>query len=115
MVLMQNELDRIMGRITNTLSSSARDSLRKVVLYGSYARGDYANGSDVDIMVLVDAPNPDNIYAVIKSGVDDLSLEHLVMISCHFQNYEHFYKAIGSTSFYKAVEREGVVYFDASK
>ena len=28
--------------------------LKKVILYGSYARGDYNNSSDIDIMILTD-------------------------------------------------------------
>ena len=29
-------------------------SLKKIILYGSYARGDYDDESDVDIMIMVD-------------------------------------------------------------
>ena len=28
------------------------DDLKKIILYGSYARGDYSENSDIDIMVL---------------------------------------------------------------
>ena len=28
------------------------DSLTKVILYGSFARGDYTDNSDIDIMIL---------------------------------------------------------------
>ena len=31
------------------------NSLKKIVVYGSYARGDYQENSDIDIMILVDA------------------------------------------------------------
>ena len=31
-------------------------ALNAVILYGSYARGDYTEDSDVDIMILVDMP-----------------------------------------------------------
>jgi predicted nucleotidyltransferase len=109
---MQNEIENIMERITERLSSSASDCLRKIVLYGSYARGDYTENSDIDILVLVDASNPCSIYPVIKSEVDSLSDDYLIMISCHFQNYTHFYNAIDFTSFYKTVEKEGIVYYE---
>lgn len=35
--------------------------LKSVILYGSYARGDYTPESDVDIMILVDLPD-DELY-----------------------------------------------------
>ena len=31
--------------------------LKSVILYGSYARGDYTKDSDIDIMILVDLPD----------------------------------------------------------
>ena len=39
--------------LVNRLYASA---LKAVILYGSYARGDYTEDSDVDIMILVDMP-----------------------------------------------------------
>ena len=41
MTLTQDELGNIMQTITSNLSVSIPDRLKKVILYGSYARGDY--------------------------------------------------------------------------
>ena len=41
------EFAREVGRILG-------DSLSKIILYGSYARGDYHDGSDMDLMILTD-------------------------------------------------------------
>ncbi len=30
------------------------NSIKKIILYGSYARGDYNKNSDIDIMLLID-------------------------------------------------------------
>ena len=30
------------------------ERLKKIILYGSYARGDYNSSSDIDIMILTD-------------------------------------------------------------
>ena len=43
------------------------ESLKKIVVYGSYARGDYNNNSDVDIMILVDSSE-----AQIKKRFNDV-------------------------------------------
>jgi len=113
--LRKSELDNIMRTLTDKLSFAAHGRLQKVILYGSYARGDYKEYSDVDVMFLVDMLNPEVMYPVIKPDVDDFSLEHLVTISCRLQNYTHFYDVMACTSFYKNVEREGVVYYDRAK
>ena len=34
-----------------------KSHLKSVILYGSYARGDYTVDSDIDIMILVDLPD----------------------------------------------------------
>ena len=43
-MLFSREMKRILG-----------ENLKKVILYGSYARGDYTENSDIDIMVLTTA------------------------------------------------------------
>ena len=114
MQLIKKDIENILGKITQTLTSTSQNTLRKVMLYGSYARGDFTSNSDIDIMVLVDDANPYHLYHTIKPAVDFLSDKHLVIISCHFQNYKHFYQAINSTSFYKNIEKEGIVYYDSA-
>ena len=115
MTLTQDELGSIMQTITAKLSVSIPDSLKKVILYGSYARGDYSDYSDVDVMVLVDSDQPESCFAYIEPDVNVMSLEHLVLITCLFQNYNHFYYAMNCTSFFKNVESEGVVYYDSER
>ena len=41
-------------------------SLSKIIVYGSYARGDYREDSDIDIMILTTLPFYDNVQ---KEGV----------------------------------------------
>jgi uncharacterized protein len=54
-----NEMN-IIDSITAEIAVKAREifgkALEQVILYGSYARGDYDNESDVDIMLLVNLP-----------------------------------------------------------
>lgn len=34
--------------------------LSKIVMYGSYVRGDFTDNSDIDLMILVDVPEEEN-------------------------------------------------------
>jgi len=47
-------LDTITGRVCAAAKEVLGDKLEKVLLFGSYARGDYDEYSDIDIFVLAD-------------------------------------------------------------
>ncbi len=49
--------------------------LKTVILYGSYARGDYTKDSDIDIMVLLDLSDID-----IKSIVMSYLVQPMILI-----------------------------------
>ena len=87
------------------------ENLRKVILYGSFARGDYNENSDIDIMILTSLA--DNEIEMIENKVFDLAFEyqmnHFVDISVVIKNEEQFNYWLGALPFYNNVNKEGVV------
>ena len=87
------------------------DSLSKVILYGSCARGDDNENSDVDIMLLTSLT--DEEIEKIENSVFDLAFEfqmqYLLDISVVIKNEEQFNYWLGAVPFYNNVQREGVV------
>lgn len=54
--------------------------IKRVYLYGSRARGDHHAGSDIDLAIEMDAPNPDKAYSMwsaFKSDFDEAPDLHL--------------------------------------
>ena len=49
-----SDRNRISSEFRNKTKSIMGDSLKQMILYGSYARGDYGDNSDMDIMVLTE-------------------------------------------------------------
>ena len=87
------------------------DKLSKVILYGSYARGDYRENSDVDIMVLTTLTD-DGIKKIETSIFNlafDFLMEYGIDISVIIKNEEHFVHWLGALPFYDNVEKEGIV------
>ena len=88
--------------------------LKKMILYGSYARGDYHEGSDIDIMLLVDL-NDEEIKRIGKAlsiRTYDMNYENDVMIMPIVQNIEFFNKWVRSYPFYNNISNEGVNLYD---
>ena len=52
-VLQKEELERILGEVKSRLQEILGENLVEVILFGSYARGDAREGSDVDVLVVV--------------------------------------------------------------
>ena len=49
-----NELHIILRKISEAYRMTYGEKLIKIILYGSYARGDYEKNSDIDIVAIVD-------------------------------------------------------------
>lgn len=86
------------------------DKLCGVILYGSYARGDFRPDSDIDIMILVDLPD-EEIRTKGRSLSDmtfDYNFDNDLEIMPIVKNREHFNKWLRAYPFYNNVKREGV-------
>jgi predicted nucleotidyltransferase len=74
---------RLMEELKAGLVHIYGDRLKAVYLYGSYARGDYRAGSDVDVMILLsDYQDYWKEWRRSSDYVSDVSLEYDVTVSC---------------------------------
>ena len=98
------EFSRQVKRILGT-------KLTKVILYGSYARGDYKDNSDIDIMVLTTLTDEeiDKIETQVFDLAFDFQMEYGIYISVIIKNEDHFNYWLGALPFYDNVQKEGIV------
>ena len=89
--------------------------LQKIILYGSYARGDFNMESDIDIMILVNIS--DEKIAEKGKELSDITFEYNfdndIQIMPLVKNTAHFNRWIGAYPFYNNVQREGVELYAA--
>lgn len=82
------------------------DDIVKIILFGSVARGDDTEESDIDILIIT--TNSDELSDEINSAAVDIILEKDEFISPHIMSEEHFNKTI-DYPFLTNVLKEGVV------
>ncbi len=106
-------INQALKKFTLEINKILGERVRKIILYGSYARGDYNNSSDIDIMILTDL-NDDEIdeyrkkvsylaYDIEEENDFDIMLSPLV------KNIDKFNYWIDVLPFYMNVKKEGVV------
>lgn len=86
------------------------EGIQDAYLYGSYARGDFDNESDVDILLTVNLePTELSVYrSRIAAISSDLSLTHDVTVSITAKPLEQFRRYSDVLPYYKNVLREGI-------
>ncbi|MBQ8210122.1 MAG: nucleotidyltransferase domain-containing protein [Clostridia bacterium] len=106
----ENQLGNILSVVASQAKVLFADKLDSVILFGSYARGDFDNESDIDIMILADINDIDvNICTrQIYEKIYYLELEYDCVLSLCVVPQERFNKFKGILPFYRNVDREGV-------
>jgi predicted nucleotidyltransferase len=106
----QSVLNEITGKVVQAAKDSLGDKLDKVILYGSYARGDYDDESDIDIMVLA-AVSREELSAVDKQIcklLGYLGYDNDVILSIHVVDCTTFYQYMDVLPFYTNAMKDGV-------
>lgn len=107
---MPNTISNIIYGFSVQLRRLLGNDLSKVILYGSYARGDFQENSDVDVMVLVKiSPEKiEKIEGVIFDLAFNIEMEHGIHISPIIKNEDQFEYWVDVLPFYRNVRNEGV-------
>lgn len=106
----QNQLEKILKAVANEAKSVLGGKLDCVILFGSYARGDYDDESDIDVMILADIDNADvnKFTRLIYDRIYEFELEQDSVLSLCIVPQDRFNKFKDILPFYRNVDREGV-------
>ena len=109
---MDNRIHDIVLKFSQQVKKLLGQKLDKVILYGSYARGDYNEHSDIDIMILVDMSDLElKAYAQQLSYMTyDFNMDNDLDIKPIAKSEAHFNKWIVNYPFYSNIHKEGVKY-----
>ena len=112
-MLGQNLINRITSEVSQRVQALLGHRLRNIILFGSCARGDYNDESDVDIMVLADFDESE--ISVLRNEIslisNDVSLENDITVCILLYNNQFFESHLHISPFYRNVKNEGVVLY----
>lgn len=113
---MSSTVQMILNKYVCELEKIYGAYLKTVILYGSYARGDFSEESDIDIMILLDLDDMlIKKYRHELSGITyDFNMDYDIDIKPIAKSQEHFEKWEDTYPFYKNVKSEGVKLFGAA-
>jgi len=109
-VFTKKQIEYIGKNVVESAREVCGDKLRDVILYGSYARGDFEEWSDVDVMVLADADATEckQINKEINEQLYDLIYRMNLLLSTMVIPYDRFERMKNNCPFYMNVSKEGV-------
>ena len=104
----QNTLKIILDKVCRYSRDAFGDKLCAVKLYGSYARGDFDDESDIDVMVVVDleASELSQYEEQFSNYSFDLALEYRTLPSVFLQDKATYEKYKNSYPFFMNIEKE---------
>ena len=107
---MPTNITDIMQQFASSLRKLLGNTLDSVIVHGSYARGDYSELSDIDVMILVTLT--EERIKKISDEISDMAFEYLmkfgVDISPVITNIDHFNYWVDNLPYYRNVRDEGV-------
>ena len=109
----ESELQVVLRKVKTASEQLYGEKLNRIILYGSYARGDNTNESDIDIMIVLNC-NADEIKklrGLTAEMVSNISLEQEVFLSVLLRDKKHFEDNIDFLPFYQNIKREGVAVY----
>lgn len=108
---MPDTVSEIMYQFSQQLKRIFGTRLSKVIVYGSYARGDYRENSDVDVMILVKMSD-EEIKKMENDVYDlafDIEMNTGIDISPIIKSVAQYEYWVDTLPFYRNVREEGVV------
>jgi uncharacterized protein len=86
------------------------DNTAEVILYGSQARGQATEYSDIDLLLLSNSDISSNLKKQIHDDIYEISLENDIVISIIIKTRSGWERPISqATPLYQAIQNEGIL------
>ena len=107
------KLMKSLAKMSTELYGVYGNSMCKVILYGSYARGEQEKDSDVDIALLLKDKGTDEMHENMLDIVVDYELDLAVTLSVVPIEMKQYQEWRTSLPFYKNLDKDGIILWKA--
>ena len=106
----KTELNIMLATFVSSTQEIFGNKLIDVILYGSYARGDYDDESDIDVMIIADIPHDETCRYIspVVEAANKADWDYSTLIAPNITSYTHFQKYKEALPFFRNVNNEGV-------
>lgn len=102
-------VEEIIQETREELERIYADHLKEIILFGSYARGDFTNESDIDLILLLDKIDASRERGKYSPVISRISLKYDTVVSVIPFEYEEFHRK--RTPLILNVGKEGIKVF----
>lgn len=107
------DLMKDLSKMCTQLTDVYGDFLYRIILYGSYARGEQTNESDVDIALFLKSGNTEDMHDAMTDIVVDHELDQGVTLSVVPIECEQYEKWRKVSPFFQNIDKEGITLWKA--
>lgn len=102
-------------KVVASVTAEMPGIVEQIILYGSYARGDYSPESDLDIMLLMNCKHADvkHFQKAVCRIASRIGLEDDIEVSLMMQDKKTFEERLAILPFYRNVKDEGVLLYES--
>lgn len=106
----KSQLDNITEQLVNIYRNAYGNAIVSILLYGSYARNEESNQSDVDIVAIVKGNREElqKKLRIVWEESADIGLENDVVVSPTVVPFDEFERYRTSLPYYMNIEKEGI-------
>ena len=106
----QDQLRDIVSQLRSALQPMFNEQTIDIILFGSYARNQAGEDSDIDLLILVDSPRERiaELNWQVGDAAANLLLRYGVAISPIVENRDYFRANSHILPFFRNIQREGV-------
>ena len=109
----QADIDNAIRILTIEFPVKMKDHIREIIMFGSCARNEYTDDSDIDIAILTDCSRIDakKYDSGLMDVVTDIAMKTNTIVEYICIPYSEFEDKKGWYGFFKNIDREGKVIY----